>query len=139
VARRLWGGGAAGREEAGGGGGVGGGACGGGGVGRARAPPRRGNARHVFEAPQPERRCLADEGGQRHAAAHRHFVASELGAPENALELDHHGLQAAVGDEHVVAAADHHHGQVLVLGEGQGVAHVGEILRHHEERDWATA
>jgi hypothetical protein len=102
-------------------------------VGGQRASHRGGDSREVLETAQAKRRRLSDESGERHARAYRHFVAVELGAAEHALELQDDRLQPGIGDEHVVAAAEYHHGQVLLVGEGQRVAHVVDVVRHHKE------
>ena len=57
----------------------------------------------------------------------------ELRAPEAPLEPQDHTADAAVFDEHVVAAPDDRDGQLLALGEHQGVTNVVDVLRHDED------
>ena len=103
------------------------------GFGSQSASDRGGNARQVLEAAQALRGGFSDEGGERHARPHGHLVAGELRAAEDALQLHHHGLQAAIGNEQVVAAADDDEREVFLLGERQGIAEIVEVLRHDEK------
>jgi len=103
------------------------------GVHRERAADRGRDAHQRLDAAQIERRRLADERGQAHASARHRLLAVELGAPEAALELEHHAAHAAVADQQVVAAAEDGDGQLLALGEEQSVADVVDVLRDDED------
>ena len=66
-------------------------------------------------------------------APDRHLFALELGPAQDPAELQHDAVDRLVGEEHVVAAAQHHQRQPFLVGEGQGVANIVQILRNDEE------
>ena len=98
-----------------------------------RAADGRGNARQALEPAHVARRRLADEPGERHAGADRHLFALELGPAQDPAELQHDAVDRLVGEEHVIAAAQHHQRQPLLGGEGQRVANIVQILGDDEE------
>ena len=107
-------------------------------LGGQRSADGGGNARKELEAAQTHGRCLSDECGERHPGSHDDLVTGELGTAEDALQFHHNGGQATVGDEQIVTAAEHDERQVLLLGKGEGVAEIIEILRHDEKLRGAT-
>src|SRR4029077_9257702 len=75
----------------------------------------------------------ADQGGEAHPRAGHRLLPVELGAPEAALELEHHAADTAVADQQVVAAADDVDRELLPLGERQRAADVFHVLRDDED------
>src|SRR5438874_4578421 len=98
-----------------------------------RAADRGRDPDQAFDAAEVRRRRLADERREAHDGARGRLLAVELGAPQAALEAQHDAADAAVLHEQVVAAADHRHGQLLAVGEEQGVSDVVHVLRDHED------
>src|SRR5262249_51655257 len=81
------------------------------------AADRRRNPDQALEAPQVERRALANQRGQAGPRSGHGLLAVELGTPQAAFELEHDAAHAAVAHEQVVAAADDDDRGLLALGE----------------------
>src|SRR5438309_721586 len=92
-----------------------------------------GNAHQALDPAEVQSGRLADQGGETDPGARHRFLATEVGATQTALELEHHAADAAVADEEVVAAAHDLDGQLLALGEPQRQPDVLDVLGDHED------
>src|SRR6202022_3012113 len=87
----------------------------------------------ALDAAQVQGGRLADQGGEAHPRAGHRLLPVELGAPEAALELEHHAADAAVADQQVVAAADDVAGEWPPLGDRRAAAVVSQALGDNED------